>query len=223
MLLPAEPKRIVDVGGGYGRQAILLARAGHSVVIVDCDERMLSAAQAHLSAEQVEVQKRVELVLAGGENAVSTVGCDFDLACCHSVLKYLEDPREMLGNLVRLVRHDGLVSVLSINTNSRAMRSGLQGRWGQAIASLVAGSQVDDQYLPCYEHSREDIAAELEAAGARQLFWQGVGIFTDHLTEDVTADDPRHVFLAEWLAGSHDPYRQIARCYHLLAERTRVS
>jgi len=51
MHMSREPQRVVDVGGGFGRQAIMLARAGHSVVVVDVDPKMLSTAESQLLSE----------------------------------------------------------------------------------------------------------------------------------------------------------------------------
>ena len=219
MNMPPGPRRVVDVGGGFGQQAIMLARAGHSVVVVDFDQGMLAVARKALSSEPQEVRSRVELVLGDGEATGSLVGTDFDLACCHSVLMYEDDPAPMVSGLVGLVRTGGLISVLSLNTEAIAMRSGLQGRWREAAASLEAGRQVDSQYVPSREHTREEIVRLLESAGARIKGWHGVGVFTDHLTETIVVEDPEEVYLAEWLAGHRDPYRQVARCFHLLAER----
>jgi ubiquinone/menaquinone biosynthesis C-methylase UbiE len=220
MHIPPSPQRVVDVGGGFGLQGIMLARAGHSVVIVDCDPNMLDIARDQLSRETAEVRSRVELVQGDGEVASSLVGVDFDLACCHSVLMYLDDPAPLLCGLVDLVHQGGLISVLSLNTEARAMRCGLQGRWQEAVSTLKAGKQMDGQYISSREHTREEITKILEAAGAAVNGWQGVGVFTDHITDKVVVDDPEEVYLAEWLAGNLDPYRQIARSFHLLAERT---
>lgn len=220
MHMPSEPQRVVDVGGGFGRQAIMLAQAGHSVVVIDFDPNMLAIARAELSSEPQEVYSRVKLVLGDGEAAASLVGTDFDLACCHSVLMYLDDPVPMLSGLVALVHQGGLISVLCVNREASAMRSGLQGRWREAARSLEGGTQMDSQYVPSREHTREEVTEILEAAGARVEGWQGVGVFTDHLTEKLVVDDPEEVYLVEWLAGNRDPYRQVARCFHILAERT---
>jgi S-adenosylmethionine-dependent methyltransferase len=219
MHLPVRPQRVVDLGGGFGQQAIMLARSGHSVVILDIDSNMLTIAENKLSYETEAVRSRVKLILGNGENAVDLVGNDFDLACCHSVLMYEKNPAPMLLSLIDLVRKDGLISVLSLNTEAMAMRCGLQGRWQEAIMSLKSGIQIDNRYLPSYDHSRKDITEILEAAGAIINDWYGVGIFTDHLDKPVTVDDLEKVYLAEWLAGKQDPYRQVARCFHLLAHR----
>ena len=220
MHMPTSPQRVVDVGGGFGQQAIMLARLGHSVVIVDSDPTMLSIAQDKLSDEPEEVRSRVELVLSDAAAATSLVGTGFDLACCHSVLMYEEDPAPMLLGLVHLVRAGGLISVLSTNPEASAMRCGLQGRWREAAATLQSGREVDSHLVSTHSHAREDVACVLEAAGARHRVWYGVGVFTDHHTEKIIVEDPEEVYWAEWLAGSQDPYRHVARCFHLIAERT---
>jgi hypothetical protein len=78
---------------------------------------------------------------------------------------------------------------------------------------------MDSSYLPYREHSRESVSGTLESLGCEIVGWQGMGIFTDHLVGPVVAEDPAEVLLAEWLAGHKDPYRQVARCYHLIARR----
>lgn len=218
-MLPSESQRVVDVGGGYGLQAVMLARAGHFVTIVDLDPHMLGLAERLASQESQDVRRRLSFVLGEGHEAASIVGTGFDLVCCHSVLMYEENAAPILNTLVALARPEGLLSVLSLNPASNAMRSGLQGRWRETVATLQSGTQMDDRYVQCREHSREDVFEILQTAGAQILDWHGIGIFTDHLTKTILADDPAEVILAEWLAGTRDPYRQVARCYHLLAQR----
>lgn len=218
-MMSEGPCRVVDVGGGYGRQAVLLARAGHSVVIVDVDPKMLDLAREFASGEQADVRERLDFVLGDGNEAVNLVGTGFDLVCCHSVLMYEDDPSPLLRTLVDLARPGGLLSLLSLNPHANAMRSGLQGRWRETVATLQIGMQADPLYVRCREHSREDVSRILEASGVQVLGWHGVGVFTDHLTESIVVDDPAQVILAEWLAGNKDPYRQVARCYHLLAAK----
>ena len=214
-----EPQRIVDVGGGFGRQALSLARAGHFVTIIDIDEKMLNLARDEISKQSVEVSQRVTFVLGNGEEASNLVGDNFDLVCCHSVIMYQVDPVPMLLSLIKLARPGALISILSNNPRSSAMRSGLQGRWREAVNLLNNFEHPSSRYLPTYDHSLEKVNEILSLNGVSSTRWEGVGIFTDHISETLFVEDPEEVFLAESLAGSLDPYRQIARCYHLLATR----
>ncbi|MEU0119419.1 methyltransferase domain-containing protein [Streptomyces bobili] len=218
--LPPRPCRIVDVGGGDGHLAIRLARMGHSLTIIDLDEDMLSIAAARLTQEPVEVRKMVHLVHGEGQQAAALLGKSaFDLACCHSVILYEEDPAPLMKNLVELVIPGGLASVISVNPEAAAMRSGLQGRWRDVVKTLQSGENGDSKSLPTFEHKRQFVTNLLHDFGAEENEWYGIGVFTDHLTGKVVVDDLEELYLAEWLAGLHDPYRRVARCFHVLARR----
>lgn len=214
------PWRVLDVGGGFGLQAVLLARAGHHVTVLDADPAALALAELRVAAEPPEVRMRIGLVEGPGAEAADLAGVAYDVACCHSVLMYLPDPQPTVRALVEVVVPGGLVSVLSVNPDALAMRCGLQQRWRDAVGTLSTGEHHDSTSLPIHPHSRQDVAAGLEAAGAQVLEWYGVGVFTDHVTGAILAEDPELVYEAEWLAGCTDPYRQVARCFHLLAERS---
>jgi len=166
------------------------------------------------------VRSRVTLVLGHGEAAVGLVGTDFDVVCCHSVLMYQDDPAPILSAVVRLARKGGLISLLCVNRNASAMRSALQGRWHDALAKLQLDKPAPDRCLRTHEHTVEQITEMIGALGACAKEWYGVGVFTDHLAETILVEDPNEVYSVEWLAGSRDPYRQVARCFHLLAQRT---
>lgn len=222
--VPSGSQRVVDIGGaGPATQAIRLARAGHSVTVVDIDPTMLALARDAVALEGAAVQARIHLVRGSSSSASALVGTNFDLACCHSVLMYEADPEPMLRDLCRLVRPGGLISVLSLNPDAAAMRSGLEGQWREAILSLLAGTQVGSDYCPTASHSRDEVAAILEREGATPLAWQGVGIFSDHLTsvEQFPADEVAEICALELLAGARDPYRGVARSFHVLFENKR--
>jgi S-adenosylmethionine-dependent methyltransferase len=217
--LPRRPCRIADIGGGYGRQAILLARMGHSVVILDRDETLLRAAEDLLASEEPEVRARVDLVPGAGENAPEAIGTGFDLVCCHSVLMYLADPRPMLRALVLSAAPGALISVLCPNRDSIAMRDGLQGRWREALASLTAGDEQGGRYLRTRADTPADLGRSLAGLGAPPTAWYGVRIFSDHLEGTVPPDEFADLSELEWQAGQRDPYRSTARLFHLVARR----
>ncbi|WP_239309756.1 MULTISPECIES: methyltransferase [unclassified Frankia] len=219
--LPAAPRRVVDIGGGAGQQALALAHAGHQVTLVDHDPEMLAAAQSALLAEDPGIRQRVDLVDARGEDAVTVVGGDWDLVCCHGVLMYLDDPRPMLAALVDLARPDGgLISVLGKNARALAMRPGVEGRWSDALTMLESNSETGRLGVPSRADTVDDVTAHLAAAGAPTMVWYGVRIFTDHLRDTPVGADFDLVCDLEWEAGRRDPYRHVARLFHLVAHRT---
>jgi 2-polyprenyl-3-methyl-5-hydroxy-6-metoxy-1,4-benzoquinol methylase len=142
--LPPPPARIVDVGGGAGHQSIPLARVGYQVTIVDPSSVMLAEAARRLELEPRDVAARVELVEADGDHAPSLLGARvFDGVLCHGVVMYVDDPLPLLGALAALARPGGIVSIVTKNRRTLAMRPGLDGDWAGALAAFDGDRQVN--------------------------------------------------------------------------------
>lgn len=217
----ARPLSVLDVGGGFGALAEALASDGHEVTVLDIDERALDLARARLAACSHSVRHRVRFLQGDGSLASDLVGStSFDLTCCHSVLMYESDPAPLVGELVKVTRPGGWISITGVNPAAVAMRPALQRRWAVAVATLQSGRDVDPTCRPTVQHSREQLSRLLEHAGAPVEAWYGIGIFSDHLTEPQEVEAVREMIEAEWLAADLDPYRQVARCFHLMARRT---
>jgi SAM-dependent methyltransferase len=217
--LPGTPQRVLDIGGGTGHQAIALARAGHSVVLLDPDEAALDYAARALAAEPAAVRDRVRLVPGRGEEAAHLVGGGFDAACCHGVLMYLADPHGMLAALAGAVRRGGLLSIVTKNGDALAMRPGLEGRWADAVAVLDSDAETGNLGVASRGDSLPGISAALDAIGAETVAWYGIRVLTDHLRDAPVGADFDQIVDAEWALGRRDPYRQVARLFHLLARR----
>jgi S-adenosylmethionine-dependent methyltransferase len=202
---------IVDIGGGGGSQAALLAEMGHSVTVVDIDSFMLNAAERHFSTLDSEVKKRLHLVEGTAKNLLG--GKLYDVVCCHSVLMYEENWTALLQDLAGLLRLGGLLSITCVNPEACAMRLGRQRRWREVIATITTGIECNPSYIPSNNISRTSLQTELVSIGIDPVTWYGVGVF-----EDGSSDES---FAAEWLAGSTEPYRSVARSYHLLGQRVK--
>ncbi len=218
-ILPERPLRVVDLGGGDAALAVRLARAGHEVVVQDIDPHMIALGKQRLAHSPGPIRDRVRLICADGATMVADQADVADLVCCHSVLMYEDDPTPLVRTAVALCKPGGLVSIIAINPAPAAMRSGLAGRWTEARIALERGDDAHGPYAASRNHSRETIEALLAEVGAGVVEWSGIGIFTDHHTGPIAADEPEEVLRAEWLAGRLDPYRQVARCYHLIARK----
>lgn len=213
--------RILDVGGGSGVQAVALARLGHEVTICDPDSAMLAAATERLAEEPPEVAARVALVEGDGHDAAALCGDGWDATLCHGVLMYLSDPGPLLGVLVEVTRPGGLISVVAKNAAALAMRAALQGRWHDAHHLLDADMDTETGNLGRASRGDDvgEIADTLALAGARMRAWYGVRVFTDHLADTPAGPELKTICDLEWEAGTRDPYRAVARLFHLLAAR----
>lgn len=211
--------RILDVGGGAGEQAFRLAEFGHQVVVVDPDPDMIEEGLNH---SQKFAHKVADVTFIHGTAAslASTSGAgQFDLICCHSVLMYLQRPNALLNDLAKLTHCTGAVSILSLNSEGAAMRSGMQRRWVDAACCLEAHGQTEREYARAFAHTRSSTVRTLGRLGFRLEYWQGVGMFSDHLPADHQESDLDSLVELEWQVGSRDPYRRLARNYHMLFRR----
>jgi S-adenosylmethionine-dependent methyltransferase len=95
--LGGGPLRILDVGGGDGRDSLPLAEQGHEVTVLDPSAGMLQ--EARTSAEGLGVTSAFRAVEGSVDDLVASVGDGYDLVLCHFLLQYRPPGK---GDLERL-------------------------------------------------------------------------------------------------------------------------
>ncbi|MGI9049132.1 MAG: methyltransferase domain-containing protein [Rubrobacteraceae bacterium] len=221
--LVGSPARICDVGGGAGHQALPLARRGYEVTILDQSEEMLRIVRRALDSEDEKVRDRVRLVPGPGEKAPDILEREsFDAVLCHGVLMYLEDPAPLVGTLADIARSGALISILTKNADSLAMRPALEGRYRDALAAFDSDRDTGRLGVENRAHTVAGISEMLEEHGVGIEQWSGVRIFTDHLGDQEPGADLPELLEAEWEAGRRDPYRSMARLIHVLGRKKPV-
>ncbi|MGH2409634.1 MAG: class I SAM-dependent methyltransferase [Chloroflexota bacterium] len=220
LFLPGRAE-ILDVGGGQGEQAIRLARAGHSVTILDPSERMLATARSRVLAEPPSVGSRMSFVRGSGEQIDGLLGgAAFDVVICHGVVMYLEDPTTLIQALLHATRPGGITSILAKNQAAIAMRAGLEGRYADASRAFGADHGTGKLGVVTRGDTVASLFQAVTASGATPIAWFGVRVFTDHLGDVPIPDQLEAVIEAEFEAGNTDPYRQVASLIHVIARST---
>jgi SAM-dependent methyltransferase len=219
--LPAPPAAIVDVGGGAGHQSIPLARAGYAVTIVEPSAVMRSEAQRLLERESRDVAARIRVVDGDGERAPEIVGAAaFDGVLCHGVLLYVDQPEPLVAALCALARVDGIVSVVTKNRRTLAMRPGLAGDWAGALAAFDSDRQINGLGLETRSDDPDELAEQLRRGGVEPIERYGVRLFTEGWSRDRPPVDPvAEVLAVELEASRRDPYRQLSRLFHLVGKK----
>jgi SAM-dependent methyltransferase len=224
--LPAPPGPVLDVGGGAGHQSFPLAQAGYDVTLLDPSAAMLDKAQQRLQRLPGEVQRRVTLLEADGENADEAVhGQRFTAVLCHGVLGYLEQPEPLLDQLCHCAAAGGVVSIMAGNANASAVRPALERRWDDALAAFDARSEIGVLGLPTRADTVEELSGLVKSRGVEPLCWYGVWLFVDWLDFSGVKLDPRDAkqvaaaAAVELEASRRDPYRQLSRIFHLVGRK----
>lgn len=93
-------RRVLDVGSGTGRAALLLARAGAKVTAVDASEPMLALARQRAADERLSITFAV-----GDAHALDFPDRAFEAALSFRVLMHTPQWRVCLGELCRVADH----------------------------------------------------------------------------------------------------------------------
>jgi len=224
--LPEPPATVLDVGGGAGHQSLPLAQAGYEVTLLDSSPAMLDKARQRLKRLTAEAQRRVTLVEADGEKADEMVdGRRFGAVLCHGVLGYLEQPEPLVNQLCRCAASGGVVSIMTGNAKTMAVRPALERRWDDALAAFDARTEIGVLGVPGRADTVEELSELLQSGGVEPLRWYGVWLVVDWLEFSGAQLDPGDAkqvaatAAVELEASRRDPYRQLSRVFHLVGRK----
>ena len=166
-------------------------------------------------------RKRVELVNADARRCLELYGAGgFDVVLCHGVVMYLPSTEPVTQVLATLARPGGLVSLIAKNGEALAMRAALERRYADAIDLFEANADLGRVGVVTRGDSLVSLTAMFEQHRLSLLAWYGIRVFTDHLGDEPAGENGALAVEAEWRAGQIDPYRHVARLFHLVGQRT---
>lgn len=178
---------------------------------------MLERGRAAWAPEAVNAPGSVDFVRGAGEKAPEMQSDSWDAVLCHGVLMYLEDPAPLVHAITQWVRPGGVVSLLAKSSEALAMRRGLQQDWDGVLHALRDDTEQGGLGLVSRGLDRNQLTVQLARQNVVLKRWYGVRIFTDHLGQEKAGPDFPRILEAEWEAGRVDPYRRLARLFHLIA------
>jgi SAM-dependent methyltransferase len=224
--LPPAPASVLDVGGGAGHQSFPLAIAGYEVTLLDSSPAMLDKARQRLERLPADARQRVTFVQADAENAVDAVdGRRFDAVLCHGVLGYLDRSGPVVDQLCQCAADGGLVSIMTGNARTMAVRPAMERRWADALASFDTPTEIGVLGVTGRADTVEELSELIRSGGVQPLRWYGVWLFVDWLEFGGAELDPgdREQVAAtaevELEASRRDPYRQLSRVFHLVGRK----
>jgi 2-polyprenyl-3-methyl-5-hydroxy-6-metoxy-1,4-benzoquinol methylase len=122
-------RRILDVGTGTGRAALMFARAGARVTAVDASDDMLQVARQRAAAEPVAVT-----FLRGDAHDLQFSDRAFQIGVCLRVLMHALDWERCLGELCRVADrlvifdYPSAASVAALESAARRLKQAAGGR-----------------------------------------------------------------------------------------------
>jgi SAM-dependent methyltransferase len=210
---------VIDVGGGTGGFAVPLARAGHTVTVVDASPDALAALTRR--AAEAGVAARVHAVQGDADSLADLVEPgEADLVLCHSVLEVVDTPADVVGAIARTLRPGGAASVLVANRAAAVLARAMSGQLDVATAALAdRDGRAGPRDTVRRRYDVETATALLTKAGLSVEEVHGVRVVAD-LVPGGVAEREHDVLLGfELAAAGLAPYRDIASQLHLLARR----
>jgi S-adenosylmethionine-dependent methyltransferase len=215
--------RALDAGGGTGALALRLAAEGWEVAVADSSAAMLALAEE--AARREGLAGRMTFHQTDAARLGETFGPgSFDLAVCHNVLEYVDDPAAVARALAACVREGGIVSALARNRAGEVMRSAVKNRdLDAARAALTAESVRESLYGgPARLFDRGSLAALFERASFATLGARGVRVVADYLPPELTDSPEAYARLVAFEAelGARPEFAAVARYVQLFGRRT---
>lgn len=209
--------RILDVGGGDGRDAIPLARRGHRVTILDRSRAWLDEARRRAEAAGTQVE-----TVVGDLDDRPALG-EYDVVLCHLVLQYRPADADDVPRLAAWTRSGGVVSVLLPNPDGLVLRRLVVAGAGAALEELHADTArtvlFDDDVRKIPAAEAEDA---LRRSGLPVVRRYGTRIANDLLaTDDAKHDGDGFADLLrlELALCDREPFVRVGGMYQLIASR----
>ena len=210
--------RILDAGGGDGPVSLGFAALGHQVDLYDLSAEMVKRAQARV--ETAGLRDKMQCRQASVQSLPDNGG--YDLVLFHAVLEWVADPPATLQSVIRQVRPGGILSLMFFNLHSTLFRSVLRGFWDRVLAGDLRGKGRGLNPISPLEPAQ--VLHWLEQADMRILVRSGIRVFHDYLHHDIRKSQDESALLAlETRYSRTEPYRSLARYYHVVARKPEVS
>jgi S-adenosylmethionine-dependent methyltransferase len=221
----ASKRRALDVGGGTGFASLQLARMDFEVVLLDGSEQMLRIARQQ--AEACSVTARISSCHAEVGQLPELFDAEsFDVVVCHNLLEYTEEPSTTVRDIARVLRKDGVFSVLVRNRAGEVLKDAVKsGDWKLAATNLTADTVVDSLYGEALRvFTPAEVRDLLVRAGLEVGAEHGVRVFFDYLgLQNPTDATYSQVFELESALGARPEFFAIARYIQVIARRSRTS
>jgi len=206
------PLKVLDAGGGQGQLAVEVARLGHDVQLCDISGEMLSLARERAAEAGVS---GITFIHDSIQQVCRQNPASYDLAMCHAVLEWVEDPCSMLDLLVASLKPGAYLSLTFYNVDSIKMKNLLRGNYRKVLAGEYTGYR--GSLTPTYPRHRDQVLNWMSPHDVQLLCHSGIRCFHDYLLDPSLRNANSDQQLALELSLSRqEPFRGLARYVHLL-------
>jgi len=209
--LDLKDKKILDFGSGFGVTSSHLAKF-NDVTAVEPNMEML---------EHRICDNRYEQITGSIEKLKEMEDSSFDVILCHNVLEYIENRAELIAEFHRLLKADGILSIVKHNKNGKIMHKAVfENNIDEAMSLLKGENAVSQNFGTINEYEIEDLQ---DCIAERFILDKVCGIRTFYgIQPNSFKSEPdweERLFMLECAVESNAAYANIAFFQHLLYEK----
>ena len=207
-----KDKKILDYGSGFGVTANYFA-AENEVIAIEPNEDMISLRYEDHAYKQLRGTLEALKQEPNGK---------YDVIICHNVLEYVEDRESLLAEFNRVLKRDGLISVVKHNKLGKIMQKAvLEYKVDEAMTLLDNEDVKSSNFGTIRIYDNEEI--EMYSDGALKIDdYYGVRIFFALQNNDLKVKPGwlEEMFALERKADQIPQFRDIAFFHHLIIKKS---
>lgn len=212
-LLRSVPQgaRVLDLGGGAGQTALLVAQSGYAVDLVDVSQVMLDQALELFKTQGLSSRLRT---FRGSLQEWSQTQLNYPLVLCHAVLEWLENPQQALEDLLKSLPESACLSLMFFNRYGLEMHHLLLGNLDHYTRGLPA--KKTNTTMPLRAYFPDEVESWIQQVGWKVRRKIGVRVLHDYLRDRANALVQKECSLIdmELRLSDHPLYWQMGRYVH---------
>ena len=141
-------KKILDFGSGFGVTANHLAKC-NDVTAVEPNKELL---------EHRICGNHYEQIIGSIDNLRRMDANRFDVILCHNVLEYIENRADLIAEFYRLLKNDGILSIVKHNKNGKILHKAVfENNMDEAMALLHGEDALSQNFGTIHAYEIEDL------------------------------------------------------------------
>lgn len=206
-----KDKKVLDFGSGLGITSNHLAKS-NDVTAVEPNGELL---------EHRICDNRYEQIMGSIDELKGMENSSFDIILCHNVLEYIENRDNLITEFHRLLKNDGILSIVKHNKNGKVMHKAVfENNIDEAMSLLNGENATSQNFGTINEYEIEDLQ---DFIAERFLLDKVYGIRTFYGIQPNSfkcdSDWEERMFMLECAVENDTTYTNVAFFQHLLLNR----
>jgi SAM-dependent methyltransferase len=201
--------KILDFGSGFGTTANYLAR-NNEVIAIDPNNDMV---------EERERDNEYTQIIGKYEKLYAFDDCTFDMIICHNVLEFIPERAEIVKEFSRILRSDGVLSIVKNNNDGRIMSKAIANDIDGAV-DLLEGGHISNTFGDVHVYNPAELTEWGNSLKIEKLL--SLQTFFGLQSSEVDKNEQQwmdKVFELEMKVSDLEPYKSISLFNHVLLRK----